>query len=79
MPPRLFVVLAALRLAVAGYAVSAVPAPRPGPETSGDWSGLERTTITANPKGDELLLELPPVTCRRAPSWTSRRRLASSQ
>jgi len=61
MPPRLFVVLAALRLAVAGYAVSAVPAPRPGPETSGDWSGLERTTITANPKRDELLLELPPV------------------
>jgi len=60
MPPRLFVVLAALRLAVAGYAVSAVPAPRPGPETSGDWSGLQRTTITANPQRDELLLELPP-------------------
>jgi len=59
--PLVLVVLAALRLAVAGYTVSAVPAPRPGSATWRDWSGLERTIITANPKRDELLLELPPV------------------
>ena len=75
MPPRFLVVLAALRLAVASYASSAVPTHLPPLETPGDsgeararrtdvaieWSRLERTTITAHPDRDELLLELPPV------------------
>ncbi len=58
MRPRVLVVLAALRLTVAGYAASAVPDPTPPP---GDWSGLERSTITADPKHDRMLLELPAV------------------
>ena len=61
MPPRLFVVLAALRLAAAGYASSAVPVRRPLPLPSRDWSALRNVTITANPTRDELTLELPPV------------------
>ncbi|MGH7521156.1 MAG: hypothetical protein ACREMI_07740 [Gemmatimonadales bacterium] len=61
MPRRLFVVLAALRLAVAGYAASAVPTSPPTPRTPDDWGDLERTTITAVPNRDELLLELPPI------------------
>src|SRR2546428_3451695 len=59
MPPRVFVVVAALRLAVAVYAASADPVTPP--VSSDDWSGLERTTITKNPQRDELTLELPPV------------------
>lgn len=59
MPPRVFVVVAALRLAAAVYAASAVPVPPPAP--TGDWSDLERTTITPTARRNELLLELPPV------------------
>jgi len=59
MPPRVFVVVAALRLAVAVYAASADPVTPP--VSSDDWSGLERTTITKHPQRDELTLELPPV------------------
>src|SRR5438093_13353362 len=59
MPPRLFVVVAALRLAASVYAASADPVPPPA--SSDDWSGLERTTITKNPERDELILELPAV------------------
>jgi len=59
MPPRVFVVVAALRLAAAVYAASAVPVPPPAPR--GDWSALERTTITPTARRNELLLELPPV------------------
>lgn len=70
MRPRLIVVLAALRLAVASYASSAVPTHLPRPATPGgagghagdgaiDWSRLERATITASAKREELLLELP--------------------
>ena len=59
MPPRLFVVVAALRLAASVYAASADPVPPPA--ASDDWSGLERTTITKTPERDELILELPAV------------------
>jgi hypothetical protein len=59
MPPRLFVVVAALRLAASVYAASADPVRPPAP--SGDWSELERTTITPTSRRNELLLELPPV------------------
>src|SRR5437867_11486321 len=59
MPPRLFVVVAALRLAASVYAASADPVPPPA--ASDDWSGLERTTITKTPERDELVLELPAV------------------
>lgn len=59
MRPRVIVVLAVLRLAVAGSA-GAVPVSLPASAKFGDWSGLDRTTITAA-KGDQLLLELPPV------------------
>ena len=59
MPPRMFVVVAALRLAASVYAASADPVPPPAP--SDDWSSLERTTITKNPERDELILELPAV------------------
>ena len=59
MPPRMVVVVAALRLAVSAYAASADPVhPTTAPD---DWSGLERTTITKNPERDELTLELPAV------------------
>jgi len=59
MPPRVFVVVAALGLAAAVYAASADPVPPPA--RSGDWSELERTTITPTSRRNELLLELPPV------------------
>src|SRR6266550_2372348 len=59
MPRRLFVVVAALRLAASVYAASADPVPPPA--SSDDWSRLERTTITKNPERDELVLELPAV------------------
>lgn len=63
MPPRLLVVLAALRVIVAGSAVGAIPNhyPAAGPAASGDWSALERATISPGPKRGELVLELPPV------------------
>lgn len=59
MPPRMFVVVAALRLAASVYAASADPAPLPA--SSDDWSALERTTITKIPERNELILELPAV------------------
>ncbi len=59
MPPRVFVVVAALRLAAAVYAASADPVPPPA--RSGDWSDLERATITPTSRRNELLLELPAV------------------
>jgi hypothetical protein len=59
MPPRMFVVVAALRVAASVYSASADPVQPPGP--SEDWSALERTTITKNPERDELTLELPAV------------------
>src|SRR6185436_4902482 len=57
-----FVVLAVLRLAVAGYA-GAAPSHRRGPAAtdSHDFSLLERTTITVGSNRGELLMELPPV------------------
>jgi hypothetical protein len=60
MSPRLFVVLAVIRLAVAGHA-NADPVDRPPPPRFNDWSGLERTTVTADPKRGELIMELPAV------------------
>jgi hypothetical protein len=60
MRPRWFVVLAVLRLAVAGYA-GAVPAARPVATANPDFSSLERTTITLGAKRGELLMELPAV------------------
>ena len=59
MPPRMFVVVAALRLAASVYAASADPVQPPAP--GHDWSTLERTTIRKNPERDELILELPAV------------------
>jgi hypothetical protein len=59
MTPRVFVVVAALRLAAAVYAASADPVPPPA--RSGDWSDLERATITPTSRRNELLLELPAV------------------
>src|SRR6266481_4016170 len=59
MPPRMFVVVAALRLAASVYAASADPLSPPA--SSDDWSALERSTITKNPERDELVLELPAV------------------
>jgi hypothetical protein len=59
MPPRIFVVVAALRLAASVYAASADPVSSPA--RSGDWSELARTTITPTSRRNELLLELPPV------------------
>lgn len=60
MSPRLFVVVAVIRLAVAGYA-NADPVDRAPPARFNDWSGLERTAVTADPKRGELIMELPPV------------------
>lgn len=59
MPPRMLVVVAALRLAVSVYVASADTVRPRAP--SDDWSGLERTTITKDPGRDELTLELPAV------------------
>jgi hypothetical protein len=58
MAPRSLVVLAAIRLAVAGYA-SAVPVSRLPADPARDWDDLERTTITTGPGRGELLMELP--------------------
>ncbi|HLQ58767.1 MAG TPA: hypothetical protein VK113_04550 [Gemmatimonadales bacterium] len=59
MPPRVFVVVVALRLAVAVY--EAIADPVKPPVSSDDWSALEHTTITKNPQRDELTMELPAV------------------
>lgn len=60
MPPRLFVVFAALRLAAAGYAAwSAVPTQHSVLPLA--LSALPRASITADPKRGEVVLELPPV------------------
>ena len=63
MRPRLFVVLAALRVVVAGSAVGAMPTHHPaaGPAVPNDWSALERATIIPGSKPGELTLELPAV------------------
>jgi hypothetical protein len=53
-----FVVLAALRVIVGHYVAGAAPVRAPG---SDDWGALKRTTITANPRRDQLTLELPAV------------------
>ena len=64
MRPRLIVVLAALRVVVAGSAAGAMPT-RPAAAGRGVpndyWSALERATITPGSKRGELTLELPPV------------------
>jgi len=63
MRPRLFVVLAALRVVVAGSAVGAMPTHHPAarPAVPNDWSALERATIIPGSKPGELTLELPAV------------------
>lgn len=61
MDRRSFVGLAVLRLVVAGYAASALPASRPDPTPLNDWSGLERALITADPRRAQMVIELPPV------------------
>jgi len=52
MRPRLFVVLAALRVVVAGSAVGAMPTHHPAarPAVPNDWSALERATIIPGSK-----------------------------
>ena len=60
MHPRWFVVVAAIRLTVAGYA-NALPVDGHAGDPSGAWNNLERTTITPGPKRGELIMELPPV------------------
>lgn len=59
MPSRVLVIVAALRLAASVYTARAVPLNHPA--SSRDWSGLERTTITKSPHGNELIMELPAV------------------
>ncbi|MFN2571315.1 MAG: hypothetical protein ABR537_06835 [Gemmatimonadales bacterium] len=61
MPPRLFAVVALLRLAIAGYSASAGPVRHLDPERPRDRTVLDHTTITPGSKPDELLLELPAV------------------
>ncbi|PYP41188.1 MAG: hypothetical protein DMD48_00945 [Gemmatimonadetes bacterium] len=56
-----FVVLAALRLILAGYVAGAAPSRARGHAPPRDWSALQRATITANPKRAELVIELPAV------------------
>jgi len=60
MPPRVFVVVAALRLAAAVYTAGAVSVPPPSDRTD-EWNALERSTITPTSHRHELLLELPAV------------------
>jgi hypothetical protein len=48
MPSRLFVIVAALRLAASVYTARAVPVPRA--DSLRDWSALERTTISKDPQ-----------------------------
>ena len=59
MTPRLFVVVAALRLAVSVYAAGAVPIGDGGPAP--DFGVLERAVITKTPERNEMILELPAV------------------
>lgn len=59
MPSRPFVVVAALRLAVSVYTANAVSVPPP--DSSRDWSALERTTISKSSQRNELIMELPAV------------------
>lgn len=66
MRPPVLVVLAAMRLALASDASSAVPTRLSPPgmrDGAGaiDWSRLARTAITAHPERDAMLLELPAV------------------
>ena len=57
---RAFLIVATLRIALAGYAAwSAVPAQRTVLPLA--WSTMPRASITADPKRQELVLELPPV------------------
>ena len=62
MALRWLLVLAALRLAVAGYA-SAVPVNRPptAHHHHAEWDGLAQTTITPGQRRGELIMELPAV------------------
>ena len=60
MTARWLVVLAALRLALAGYA-GAVPVDQPAAAPNPNWEGLARTTITPGAHRGELLMELPAV------------------
>ena len=59
MPPRLFVVVVVLRLAVSVYVAGVVPVSYGA--ASRDFSALERTTITKTPQRNEMILELPAV------------------
>src|SRR2546426_8653827 len=59
MPPRMLVVVAALRLAASVYAASADPVSPPA--SSDDWSGLERTPTRKTGNRGELVRELPAV------------------
>ncbi|HEY7193202.1 MAG TPA: hypothetical protein VH439_05630 [Gemmatimonadales bacterium] len=59
MPARLLVIVAALRLSPAVHTANAVPPADSAPP--GDWSALERTTITKSPDRNELIMELPVV------------------
>lgn len=59
MPPRLLVVVAALRLAASVYPAGAVAVDHPS--ASGDFSALARTNITKTPGQNEMILELPAV------------------
>jgi hypothetical protein len=59
MLPRLFVVVAALRLAVSVCVAGAVPITNRTPAT--DFSMLERTVITKTPDRNEMIMELPAV------------------
>lgn len=59
MPPRLFVAVAALRLAVSVYPAGAVSVARPA--ASRDFSMLARTIITKIPGQNEMILELPAI------------------
>lgn len=59
MPPRLFVAVAALRLAVSVYTAGAVAAAHT--PAAADFSALARTVITKTPDRNELIMELPAV------------------
>lgn len=60
MPARWIVVLAALRLAVAGYASARPVDPQPA-SPNPTWEGLARTTITPGANRGELFMDLPAV------------------
>jgi len=59
MPSRVFVIVAALRLAASVYTARAVPVAHPA--STRDWSDLGRTSITKSPDRNELIMELPTV------------------